>query len=116
MSYLVCAGGMRLQFDTDCPVGGLARPCPQRQGTRAQADPGDCVLIDGTPVPGYIAAPAMTGPGARVSFRPLPPEDTGLIMANGEVAGPLPFSATRPYAGPSIQWVQERPAAAKTRR
>ena len=49
----------------------------------AQADPDDCVLIDDTLVPGYIAPPAMTEPAARVSFRPLPPEGNGLIMANG---------------------------------
>jgi hypothetical protein len=36
----------------------------------------------------------MTGPAARVSFRPLPPEGKGLIMANGEVPGRMPFRWT----------------------
>jgi hypothetical protein len=38
----------------------------------------------------------MTGPAARVSFRPLPPEGKGLIMANGEVPGRMPFRWTGP--------------------
>jgi hypothetical protein len=50
----------------------------------AQADPDDYVLIDDAPVPGYVAPPATIGPAARVSFRPLPPESNGLIIANGE--------------------------------
>ena len=67
----------------------------RRRAGWAQANPDDYVLIDDTPVPGYVVPPATIGPAARVSFRPLPPEGKGLIMANGELLGRVPFRWAR---------------------
>ena len=64
----------------------------------ALANPNDCVLIYDTPVPGHVAPPATIGPAARVSFRLLLPEGKGLIMANGEVPGRMPFRLYGPAA------------------
>jgi hypothetical protein len=62
------------------------------------ANPNVCVLIYDTPVPGHVAPPATIGPAARVSFRLLPPEGKGLIMADGEVPGRMPFRLYGPAA------------------
>jgi hypothetical protein len=68
----------------------------------AQANPDGYVLIDDTPVPGYVALPAMIGPAARVCFPAVAAGKQGADHGEWEGSGPRAVPLDGPAAADGL--------------